>query len=54
MTTQDKVEEYRSQYKKVTKKKDKDFDKLVKSFSDPNHTLSYLRGYLNAQIGSKK
>lgn len=51
MAVQDQIEAYRSHYKKVTKKKDKDFDALVKSFSDPNHAYSYLRGFLNAQIG---
>lgn len=41
-----KIEAYRSQYKKVSKKKDKDFDQLVKSYPDPNNALSYLRGFV--------
>ena len=44
-----KIEAYRSLYKKKTKLKDKDFDKLVKSYHDPNHALSYLRGRLGAR-----
>jgi hypothetical protein len=50
MAVQDQIEGYRQQYKKVAKCKDKDFDKLVKSYSDPNHALSYLRGFLNTQV----
>ena len=50
MSIQTQIEGYRQQYKKVTKKKDKDFDRLVKSYSDPNHALSYLRGFLNTKI----
>jgi hypothetical protein len=49
MSTQDKIEGYRQQYKKVTKKKDKDFDALIKSYPDPNHALSYLRGFLGVR-----
>lgn len=45
-----KLEAYRKPYKKQTKGTDKDFDKLVKSYHDPNHALSYLRGYLTTQI----
>lgn len=47
---EDKLESYRALYKKKTKLKDKDFDKLVKSYKDPNHALSYLRGFLNTQV----
>lgn len=41
-----KVELYRELYKERTRLTDKDFDKLVKSYPDPNHALSYLRGFI--------
>lgn len=46
---QQKLAQYRKLYKKRYKKTDKDFDKLVGSYSDPRQVVSYLRDFLNAR-----
>jgi ribonuclease HIII len=45
-----KVELYRELYKERTSQSDKDFDKLVDSYSRPEDALSYLRGRLGPRL----
>lgn len=45
-SVEQKLESYRAQFKKQTKQSDKQFDKLIKSYSNPQHALSYLKGRL--------
>lgn len=44
-----KVEPYREIYKKRYKKTDKDFKRLVESFSSPDNARSYLKGFLGVK-----
>jgi hypothetical protein len=48
-TLDQKLESYRELFKKQTKQSDRQFDKLVKSYQNPQHALSYLRGRLGCR-----